>query len=97
YADKRVSAVAISLSGRYVAFADKFGVVWLVGLDEDDAKQTKVDKKAVPILGHYCSIITRLEFSPDERFIASADRDFKIRVCINFLKCSRISYGNFLV
>ncbi|XP_009412344.2 tRNA (guanine-N(7)-)-methyltransferase non-catalytic subunit TRM82 [Musa acuminata AAA Group] len=81
-ADKRVSAVAISHSGRYVAFADKFGVVWLVGLGEDDAKQTKVDKKAVPILGHYCSIITRLEFSPDERFIASADRDFKIRITV---------------
>ncbi|URE35523.1 WD domain, G-beta repeat [Musa troglodytarum] len=81
-ADKRVSAVAISHSGQYVAFADKFGVVWLVGLDEDDAKQTKVDKKAVPILGHYCSIITRLEFSPDERFIASANRDFKIRITV---------------
>lgn len=59
-ADKRVSAVAISHNGQYVAFADKFGVVWLTGLDEDDAKQPKVDVKAVPILGHYCSIITRL-------------------------------------
>ncbi|XP_073284681.1 uncharacterized protein [Primulina huaijiensis] len=39
-----------------------------------------VHKKAVPILSHYCSIITRLEFSQDGRYIVSADRDFKIRV-----------------
>ncbi|RZS18981.1 hypothetical protein BHM03_00051320 [Ensete ventricosum] len=84
-ADKRVSAVAISHHGKYVAFADKFGVIWLITLDEDDANQSKVDNKAVPIFGHYCSIITRLEFSPDDRFIASSDRDFKIRVCISFL------------
>ncbi|XP_018679157.2 uncharacterized protein LOC103978828 isoform X3 [Musa acuminata AAA Group] len=79
-ADKRVSAVAISHNGKYVAFADKFGVIWLITLDEDDAHQSKVDNKAVPILGHYCSIVTRLEFSPDDRFIASSDRDFKIRI-----------------
>ncbi|CAL9750424.1 unnamed protein product [Musa acuminata subsp. burmannicoides] len=79
-ADKRVSAVAISHNGKYVAFADKFGVIWLITLDEDDANQSKVDNKAVPILGHYCSIVTRLEFSPDDRFIASSDRDFKIRI-----------------
>ncbi|XP_064995628.1 uncharacterized protein LOC135580759 isoform X6 [Musa acuminata AAA Group] len=79
-ADKRVSAVAISHNGKYVAFADKFGVIWLITLDEDDANQSKVDNKAVPILGHYCSIVTRLEFSPDDRFIASSDCDFKIRI-----------------
>ncbi|WOL03132.1 tRNA (guanine-N(7)-)-methyltransferase non-catalytic subunit TRM82 [Canna indica] len=81
-AEKRVSAVAISHNGHYVAFADKFGLVWLIGLEGDNAKQSNNDKKAVMILGHYCSIITRLEFSPDDRFIASADRDFKIRVTV---------------
>ncbi|KAG6509512.1 tRNA (guanine-N(7)-)-methyltransferase non-catalytic subunit wdr4-like [Zingiber officinale] len=81
-ADKRVSAVAISHSGHYVAFADKFGVVWLIEIDEEKVQQLKFDSKPVPILGHYCSIITRLDFSADDRFIVSADRDFKIRVTV---------------
>lgn len=58
-ADKRVSAVAISYSGHHVAFADKFGVVWLIEIDEEKVQPLKFDKP-VPILGHYCSIITRL-------------------------------------
>ncbi|KAL0371289.1 UNVERIFIED_CONTAM: tRNA (guanine-N(7)-)-methyltransferase non-catalytic subunit wdr4 [Sesamum angustifolium] len=41
-----------------------------------------VNKKAVPVLSHYCSIITRLEFSPDGKYIITADRDFKIRVTV---------------
>ncbi|KNA23757.1 hypothetical protein SOVF_022210 [Spinacia oleracea] len=80
--EKRVSAVAISKDEQYVCFADKFGVIWivdLVGLAED---QSVTEKKAVAIFGHYCSIITSLEFSPDGRFIVSADRDFKIRVSV---------------
>ncbi|KAL9331794.1 hypothetical protein ACSQ67_001404 [Phaseolus vulgaris] len=73
--EKRVSAVAISDDGTYVCFADKFGLVWVVDLDPPLR-----DKKPAPLLSHYCSIITSLEFSPDGRFILSADRDFKIRV-----------------
>ncbi|KAL0906970.1 hypothetical protein M5K25_025505 [Dendrobium thyrsiflorum] len=80
--DKRVSAVAISHDGLFVTFADKFGVVWIDTLEEDDQGQASVDKKAVPLLGHYCSIITSLKFSPDGKFIATADRDFKIRITI---------------
>ncbi|PIA44969.1 hypothetical protein AQUCO_01700499v1 [Aquilegia coerulea] len=77
-AEKRVSAVAISHDGLFVSFADKFGVVWVTGTDGDhEAKE-----KASPLFGHYCSIITSLEFSPDGRFIVSADRDFKIRVTV---------------
>lgn len=57
---KRVSAVAISHSGHYVAFADKFGVVWLIEIEEEKVQRLKFDSKPVPILGHYCSIITRL-------------------------------------
>lgn len=70
-----MSAVAISDDGTYVCFADKFGLVWVVDLDPPLR-----DKKPAPLLSHYCSIITSLEFSPDGRFILSADRDFKIRV-----------------
>ncbi|CAJ1904380.1 unnamed protein product [Sphenostylis stenocarpa] len=73
--EKRVSAVAISNDGNFVCFADKFGLVWIVDLDPPSR-----DKKPSPLLSHYCSIITSLEFSPDGRFILSADRDFKIRV-----------------
>ncbi|XAR61188.1 hypothetical protein NMG60_11034821 [Bertholletia excelsa] len=79
--EKRVSAVAISNDGQFVCFADKFGVVWLVDLDVHE-NQTLGNKTAMPILSHYCSIITSLEFSPDGRFIVSADRDFKIRVSV---------------
>lgn len=80
--EKRVSAVAISKDGLFVCFADKFGVVWALNLDGFDENQVLVDKKAAPVLAHYCSIITSLEFSLDGRFIISADRDFKIRVSV---------------
>ncbi|PON55236.1 Guanine nucleotide-binding protein, beta subunit [Parasponia andersonii] len=79
--EKRVTAVAISHNGLYVCFADKFGVVWIVNLDMPDG-QAAVNKKAAPLLSHYCSIITSLEFSPDGKFLVSADRDFKIRVTV---------------
>ncbi|KAF6140003.1 hypothetical protein GIB67_020394 [Kingdonia uniflora] len=75
--EKRVSAVAISHDGLFVSFADKFGVVWVVGFGGDNEKN-----KAAPIFAHYCSIITSLLFSPDGRFIVSADRDFKIRATV---------------
>ncbi|KAG5387588.1 hypothetical protein IGI04_039058 [Brassica rapa subsp. trilocularis] len=73
--EKRVTAVAISHDDSYVCYADKFGVVWVVELDG-------ITKKGVSLLSHYCSIITSLEFSPDGRYILSADRDFKIRVTV---------------
>ncbi|XP_062085607.1 uncharacterized protein LOC133791703 [Humulus lupulus] len=79
--EKRVSAVAISNDGLYVCFADKFGVVWIVELDGPDGENV-VNKKAAPMLSHYCSIITSLEFSPDGKYVVSADRDFKIRVTV---------------
>ncbi|GMI98761.1 tRNA modification 82 [Hibiscus trionum] len=82
--EKRVSAVAISNDDHHICFADKFGVVWVVDLPGVDGTEASsfLNKKAVPLLAHYCSIITSLEFSPDGRFIVSADRDFKIRVTV---------------
>ncbi|CAK9151096.1 unnamed protein product [Ilex paraguariensis] len=80
--EKRVSALAISNDGLFVCFADKFGVVWVVDLDGSHENQPLVNKKAVPLLAHYCSIITSLEFSAEGRFIISADRDSKIRVTV---------------
>ncbi|XWS36319.1 hypothetical protein CRYUN_Cryun20dG0074900 [Craigia yunnanensis] len=82
--EKRVSALAVSNGGLHVCFADKFGVVWVVDLPGVDGNGAPLIKKAVsiPLLAHYCSIITSLEFSPDGRLIISADRDFKIRVTV---------------
>ncbi|MCD7468422.1 hypothetical protein HAX54_006591, partial [Datura stramonium] len=80
--EKRVTAVAISNDGRFVSFADKFGVIYAVEIEGFPENQSLPNKKAVPILAHYCSIITSLEFSPDGRYIISADRDFKIRVSV---------------
>ncbi|TYG39293.1 hypothetical protein ES288_D12G004700v1 [Gossypium darwinii] len=68
--EKRVSAVAISNDGLHVCFADKFGVVWVVDLPGVDETQAPLDKKAVPLLAHYCSIITSLEFSPDGHLLS---------------------------
>ena len=79
---KRVCAVAISNDGSYVCFADKFGVVWVVDLTNYDDNQPLVDKKPTPLLSHYCSIITSLEFSPDGHLIVNVDWDFKIRVIV---------------
>lgn len=54
-----MSAVAITKDGLYVCFADKFGVVWVVDVNGTDG-QALVNKKAAPMLSHYCSIITSL-------------------------------------
>ncbi|KAJ4867880.1 Transducin/WD40 repeat-like superfamily protein [Raphanus sativus] len=80
--EKRVTAVAICSDDSYVCYADKFGVVWVVQLDGINEGQILPSKKGVPLFGHYCSIITSLEFSTDGRYILSADRDFKIRVTV---------------
>ncbi|ESQ36616.1 hypothetical protein EUTSA_v10007706mg [Eutrema salsugineum] len=80
--EKRVSAVAISSDDSHVCYADKFGVVWVVELDGINEGEVLPSKKGAPLLSHYCSIITSLEFSPDGRYILSADRDFKIRVTV---------------
>lgn len=55
-----MSAVALSNDSLYVCFADKFGVIWVVDLDGFDGNQMLVNKKAAPLLAHYCSIITSL-------------------------------------
>lgn len=80
--EKRVTSLAVSGDDKFVCFSDKFGVVYVVDIGDYDVQKPAVDKKAVPILSHYCSIITRLEFSPDGQYIVSADRDFKIRVTL---------------
>ena len=56
-----MTSLAVSGDDKFVSFADKFGVVYVVDIgDYDDENRATVRKKAVPILSHYCSIITRL-------------------------------------
>ncbi|PIN09010.1 WD repeat protein WDR4 [Handroanthus impetiginosus] len=81
--EKRVTSLAISCDEMFVCFADKFGVVYVVDVrDYNNENRALVNTKGVPLLSHYCSIITRLEFSPDGKYIVTADRDFKIRVTL---------------
>eukprot|EP01018_Ginkgo_biloba_P022016 Gb_28259 [translate_table: standard] len=80
--EKRVSATSFSRDGRFLMFADKFGVVWIMTtLNADNGLNCKLNN-AEPLLAHCCSIITGLEISPNGRFIATADRDYKIRVSV---------------
>ncbi|KAL1539744.1 tRNA (guanine-N(7)-)-methyltransferase non-catalytic subunit wdr4-like [Salvia divinorum] len=86
--EKRVTSLAVSGDDKFITFADKFGAVYVVDIgDYNEENLAPVDKKAVPILSHYCSIITRLDFSPDGQYIISADRDFKIRVTLFSKEC----------
>ncbi|KAL0435714.1 UNVERIFIED_CONTAM: Ribosome biogenesis protein bop1-B [Sesamum radiatum] len=72
--EKRVTSLAISGDGMFVCFADKFGVVYVVDIgDHNYENPAPVHKKAVPILSHYCSIITRLVVSVEgETFIPTS-------------------------
>ncbi|KAH9290330.1 hypothetical protein KI387_034447, partial [Taxus chinensis] len=79
--EKRVSAASFSLDGHFLMFADKFGVVWIVATSITDKPDCK-DDKAEPLLAHCCSIITGLGILSNGRLIATADRDFKIRVSV---------------
>lgn len=59
--EKRVTSLAISGDEKFVCFADKFGVVYVVDIgDYNNENLAPVNTKGVPILSHYCSIITRL-------------------------------------
>lgn len=62
-----MSAVAISNDDLHVCFADKFGVVWVVDLHGIDGSHESSSKKAVPLLAHYCSIITSLVSQSSDR------------------------------
>ncbi|GBG75282.1 hypothetical protein CBR_g19915 [Chara braunii] len=92
---KKISALTFSADGCWVITADKFGVVHvaaahdattveLCGASADehaDGEKTDVDQPT-QLLAHYSSIITSVAVSDDGRFVASADRDFKVRVSV---------------
>lgn len=82
-ANKKVSATSFSHDGKWLLYADKFGVVYAVPTTRanEDGMATSLDE-SVQLLAHCCSIITSLDCSMDGRFIVTADRDFKIRVSV---------------
>lgn len=72
---KKVSAAAFSFDGNWLVFADKYGVLSVLSAESNEGSP-------VQLLGHCCSIITDLAISPDGRFVASGDRDLKVRVSV---------------
>ncbi|CAI7769774.1 unnamed protein product, partial [Closterium sp. NIES-54] len=88
---KRVSAMGYSSDGRWLLFADKFGVVHalavpsptdLAAQNGEGGEGKRAVETAKQLLGHCCSIITCLAVSHGNRFIATGDRDGKIRVSV---------------
>lgn len=77
-AGKKVSALAFSHDGRWLLFADKFGIVYVLPTSAPPGKEGEASQ----LLAHCCSIITCLASSHDGHLIASGDRDFKIRVSV---------------
>ena len=75
---KKVTAALFSPDSNLVVFADKFGDVLTAKLQFDQANPTS--GPAAPLLGHLCSIVTSLAFSPNGLQLVSTDQDCKVRV-----------------
>ncbi len=85
---KKPSAGCFTIDSKYALFADKFGDVLVgataPGAEQGDAKAQGAQggvQVAVPpvLLGHFCSIVTGVAASPCGRFLATSDKDFKVR------------------
>ncbi|CAM6089284.1 unnamed protein product [Calypogeia fissa] len=74
---KKVTGVSFTQDSKWLLFADKFGVVFVIPTSTSE----KLDEP-VQLLAHCCSIITDLKMSPEGKYIVTADRDFKIRVSV---------------
>ena len=75
---KKITAAIFSQDGNFVVFADKYGDVATAKLQSNKTKETEC--AAAPLLGHLCSIITSLAFSPNGSQLVSTDQDCKVRV-----------------
>ncbi|GLC37499.1 hypothetical protein PLESTB_001754000 [Pleodorina starrii] len=83
---KKTSVGGFSLDGIHALFADKFGDV-LVGRAPAPAAAAAEGAVSEPplqapstLLGHFCTIVTALAPSPCGRFLATGDREYKVRV-----------------
>ena len=72
-----MTAALFSHNSSLIAFADKFGDVLTARVLPEDQQ---ADPAAAPLLGHLCSIVTSLAFSPDGKHLVSTDQDCKVRV-----------------
>ncbi|KAH7431465.1 hypothetical protein KP509_08G049500 [Ceratopteris richardii] len=83
-ATKKISASSFSSDGKWLLYADKFGVVYAISTEyvKDPLAGPADPGQPVSLLAHCCSIITSLKCSADGRYIITADRDFKIRISI---------------
>ncbi|QDZ23958.1 non-catalytic subunit of tRNA (guanine-N(7)-)-methyltransferase [Chloropicon primus] len=79
---KRVSSLAFSADSGVVFAGDKFGDVRCLAVESPRTKETDKGTEIDPrrVLGHFSSIITCLSVSPCGRYLASGDRERKIRV-----------------
>ncbi len=73
---KKVTAAIFSNDSSLVVFADKFGDVLTAKLQPGQSQEGS----AAPLLGHLCSIVTSLAFTPDGKQLVSTDQDCKVRV-----------------
>jgi WD40 repeat protein len=76
---KKISAVNFSNDGALLLAANKFGDVGVTStttLEPGALNDTQFEL----FLGHYCSVITSLSLSQDGTFLASTDRDGKVRI-----------------
>ena len=78
HSPKKVTAAVFSKDSSLIVFADKFGDVFSSKLEPDQSD--KVPLPAAPLLGHLCSIVTSLVFSPDGKHLVTTDQDCKVRV-----------------
>ena len=75
---KKITAAIFSQDGKFAVFADKYGDVAAAKLHSNNTKEAAC--AATPLLGHLCSIVTSLAFSPDGSQLVSTDQDCKVRV-----------------
>ena len=78
HSPKKVTAAIFSNNSSLVAFSDKFGDVITAKLQSNESAPTS--GPAAPLLGHLCSVVTSLAFSPDGKHLVSTDQDCKVRV-----------------
>lgn len=69
---KKVSAGCFSEDSRYMVVGDKFGDVSVASVEGEES--------LCPLLGHFCAIITALQVDATGRWLASGDRDGKLRI-----------------
>ena len=77
---KRASAVCFTPDSKAVVVADKFGDVWRAEVVRDAESRESGEASCDRIFGHFCSTVTAVGCSGCGTYIATGDRDGKVRV-----------------